>query len=60
MNPLYLSFCVLLSSIAYVGWFLGFVMAHNEVARECERLGGFYVGQKTFVCSIKGVQHGKS
>ena len=57
-NPLYFIFCVLLSAIAFAGWTLGYVMAHNEVSRECERLGGFYVGQKTYSCKINGGQHG--
>lgn len=30
----------------YVGW----LRAHYTVAAECERLGGFYVGSKTFRC----------
>ena len=33
-------------------------MAHSEVSRECERLGAFYVGTKTYTCQIKGGQHG--
>ncbi len=57
-NPLYFILCVLLSALAFAGWLLGYVMAHNEVSRECERLGGFYVGPKTYACQIKGGQHG--
>lgn len=53
MKMLYIAFCCLLASIAFGGWLLGYVMAHNEVSRECERLGGFYVGQKTYTCQIK-------
>lgn len=30
----------------YIGW----ARAHHTVADECERLGGFYVGSKTFRC----------
>ena len=29
---------------------LGWVTAHGEVVTECERLGAFYVGDKTFKC----------
>lgn len=29
---------------------LGWVAAHGEVVTECERLGAFYVGDKTFKC----------
>lgn len=55
-NPLYFILCVLLGALAFAGWLLGYVMAHNEVSRECERLGGFYVGPKTYACQIKGDQ----
>lgn len=57
-NPLYFIFCVILCAIAFAGGLLGYVMAHNEVSRECERLGGFYLGPKTYTCQIKGGQHG--
>lgn len=36
-----------------VGFSLGRQAAHDTIARECERLGGFYVGSKTYVCKIK-------
>lgn len=58
MKMLYVAFCCLFTSIAAGGYALGYVMAHQEVARECERLGGFYVGPKTYSCQIKGGQHG--
>ena len=28
----------------------GWITAHSEVVTECERLGAFYVGDKTFQC----------
>lgn len=31
-----------------VGLFLGYVIAHGEIANESERLGAFYVGKKVF------------
>lgn len=34
---------------AYLGW----ADAHAEIARECKRLGGFYVGSETFVCRLQ-------
>ena len=37
---------VVLAAIFSLGW----VTAHNEVVTECERLGAFYVGDKTFKC----------
>ena len=33
-----------------VGQNNGWISAHNEVARECERLGSFYVVSKVFKC----------
>lgn len=33
--------------------FIGWVFAHQTVAKECERLGAFYVGDKTYECRIK-------
>ena len=29
------------------------VLAHHTVATECERLGAFYVNEKTFTCQLK-------
>ena len=58
-NPLYFIFYVLWSAITFAGWTLGYVMAHSEVSRECERLGAFYVGPKTYICQIKGGHHRK-
>lgn len=34
-----------------VGWLCGWIHAHSTVAKECERLGSFYVGSKVFHCS---------
>lgn len=39
---------VLLS--AFGGGVAGYAAAHTEVRYECERLGGFYVGNKVFKC----------
>lgn len=30
-------------------------LAHHTVATECERLGAFYVNEKTFTCQLKSV-----
>jgi hypothetical protein len=35
---------------ALLGLFLGWTLAHATVARECRRVGGFYVGKATFKC----------
>jgi hypothetical protein len=31
----------------------GYTNAHSTVATECERLGAFYVGDKTYKCELK-------
>lgn len=33
-----------------LGGYIGYVFAHNVIARECKILGGFYVGKETFKC----------
>ncbi|MCD6006884.1 hypothetical protein [Halomonas sp. IOP_31] len=33
-----------------IGLTWGWIAAHHTVASECERLGGFFVGKKTFQC----------
>ena len=33
--------------------FIGWDYAHRTVAKECERLGAFYVGDKTYECRVK-------
>lgn len=40
-----------------VGWNLGWVQAHREVARECERLGSFYVGEQVYRCTAVEKRH---
>ncbi|MCE6246482.1 hypothetical protein KR582_01870 [Acinetobacter baumannii] len=34
-----------------IGWLICKSYTENEIAEECERLGGFYVGKKTYLCS---------
>lgn len=34
----------------WLGLFIGWTAAHHEVSAECQRLGAFYVSQKTFEC----------
>lgn len=48
--------------ILLLGWGLGWIHAHYTVARECERLGSFYVGSNVYHCtkvekSAQGEQH---
>lgn len=40
-------------SLSFSWYVIGYQKAHYEVATECERLGGFYVNDKTFVCALK-------
>lgn len=37
-------------------FFIGWVIAHSTVARECERLNGFYVGNEVYECKAKGLK----
>ncbi len=39
---------VLLSIASLTGW----AFAHSTSAIECKKLGGFYVGQTVFQCSV--------
>lgn len=43
-----------------VGIAIGWIWAHHAVATECERLGKFYVGKRTFECVKieEGKRHG--
>lgn len=43
-----LFFCLLGCLIGY--WF-GYEVAHSRIAKECEKLGGFFVGNKVFSCT---------
>ncbi|MEB8591814.1 hypothetical protein P2G80_22120 [Cronobacter sakazakii] len=48
---------ILLCLALYVAYRLGWESAHNMVAMECQKNGGFFVGKKTFKCIE--VQDGK-
>jgi len=37
-----------------MGASIGWLHAHTTVAAECERLGSFFVGSKTYECELKG------
>jgi len=47
---------MLATLVLTLGGILGWAGAHATVATECDRLGGFYVGGKTYVCAQKGAQ----
>ena len=34
----------------FVGCWIGWLQAHHTVATECEKLGGFYVGNVVYKC----------
>lgn len=42
-----MALCILSMFFAF---YIGYVVAHHEIASECKRLGGFYVGKETFKC----------
>ena len=37
-----------------VGILIGWISAHTAIARECEMLGGFYVGDRVYACEPAG------
>lgn len=37
--------------ILLTGWLFGWIHAHYTVARECEKLGAFYVGSSVYHCT---------
>lgn len=41
-------------ALAFVSYQIGYGVAHNVVAKECERLNGFYVERRVFECWPKG------
>lgn len=41
---------VLICLLAAVSYRFGYEVAHSTIAIECERLGSFYVGNKTYKC----------
>lgn len=44
------------SLVIFCSFMLGWVCANTEIATECQRQGGFYVGQKDFVCQLEITQ----
>ena len=35
----------------FIGYIWGYENAHRHIAKECERLGGFFVGKKVYQCT---------
>ncbi|MOA43255.1 hypothetical protein D3C78_1653910 [compost metagenome] len=46
MNSLWLAFVFALCAIG--GW----VGAHESIKNDCDRIGGFYIGNTTYNCAI--------
>ena len=46
-------FVFLITLCAAVFGVAGWFVAHVTIATECERLGAFYVSDKTFICELK-------
>lgn len=36
--------------IFFLGHKFGYIYAHSVIAKECEKLGGFWVGKKVYEC----------
>lgn len=44
----------------WLGWFIGWVHAHQTVASECRKLGAFYVGKTVYKCvAVEPAQDGE-
>lgn len=44
--PLAVAFIAFVTLMFCLGW----LVAHDSIARECDRLGGFYYGEHTYSC----------
>ena len=44
---------IVVATVLALVFVAGFIKAHSEITQECERLGAFYVGEKTFACELK-------
>lgn len=45
-------FGVTMCALVWASYRLGWESAHQTVATECQRLGKFYVGRKTYHCMV--------
>ena len=53
-------FITVISIIVILAWCgLIWAMAHGTVAKECEKLGSFYVGDKVYECKLKTTDNGR-
>lgn len=44
---------VFLVMVFWAAVFLGWAVAHNTVAKECQKMGSFYVGDTVYECKAK-------
>jgi TM2 domain-containing membrane protein YozV len=44
---------VFLVIVFWAAILIGWVVAHNTVAKECKKLGSFYVGNTVYECKVK-------
>lgn len=43
-----------LTAVMFVLTFIyGWIIASSTIARECNKIGGFYVGDKVYECKVK-------
>jgi hypothetical protein len=42
--------------ILLVSFFIGWMVAHSTVSKECERLNSFYVGTAVYECKVRGLK----
>ena len=53
LNKIKMKFMMIFLTIVvsiFVGYHIGYQQAHVMVAKECERLGSFFVGKKVYQC----------
>jgi hypothetical protein len=50
-----------INAVIFILTIVSFVLiwsaAHGTVAKECEKLGAFYVGDKVYECRLKGIHN---
>ena len=37
--------------VLLIGIWLGWILTHHIIAKECERLGGFFIGKNIYKCN---------
>lgn len=52
----FIEFVITALFFLFIGCWVGWLQAHQTVAMECEKLGGFYVGDVVYKC-VKSDRH---